>query len=95
MILRLARPGEERRSPALELDEGDYQSAVADLYHWQFRRGSYFTSHLFALMQKADDTNLTRLALSFPFHALAFERWRASPTEREFFEAAGFYITNL
>jgi hypothetical protein len=92
MILRLAKPGEKSFAPALNLDDGSMRDAVVDLYDWQHRGATHFACRVYELMQYADEMNLVRLSLAFPFHALAFEQWRHARTEREFFEENGFLL---
>lgn len=91
MTLRLTRRG-ERPKPVLTEDDRTYREAVVDLFYWQHRSGKCFYSELFDLMTKADDANLVKLALAFPFHALAYERWKYSTSERGFFEEHGIML---
>lgn len=91
MTLRLPGKGEVC-TPVITAEERTYREAVLDLFYWQYRSGKDFYSALFNLMTKADDSNLVKLAMSFPFHALVFERWKNSVSEREFFEENGIMI---
>jgi hypothetical protein len=91
-MLRIVKPGEERIADPICFEVGTLRDAVVDLYDWQHRSSTGFFSQLYNLMQRADDQNLTRLALAFPYHAIAFDQWRSSSTDREFFESHGFLI---
>lgn len=92
-MLRIVRPGERPMLPEpITTEDGTLRDAVVHLFDWQHRGAKTFYSQLFELMQRADDSNLTRLALAFPFHAIAFDQWRDSTTDREFFESHGFLI---
>lgn len=95
MALRERRKVERRVSDALSVEDVPYQQAVLHLFYWQFGERKNFYTALFELLTKADDVNVTRLALAFPNHALAFERWRRAETDREFFRASGFLFPQL
>lgn len=86
---------ERRIAEALSFEDATYRQAVLHLYDWQFGDRAHFYTALFELLTKADEVNVTRLALAFPNHALAFERWRQAATDREFFEAAGFLFPKI
>lgn len=92
MTLKLVKPGDRVGAVKITTEEGTLRDAVVHLYDWQHRGGTHFFCSLFELMQKADDENLLRLALAFPYHAIAFDQWRDSLTDREFFESHGFLI---
>lgn len=63
----------------------EYEQARFDLYATQFERGDWFTCHLYRLMQKADESNLRRLAEAFPLEAKVYRDWHSAPNEKEFF----------
>lgn len=92
MTLRLVKSGEPIGAVEITTEEGTLRDAVVHLFDWQHRGSKGFYSSLFELMQKADDENLVRLALAFPFHAIVFDQWRDSVTDRAFFESHGFLI---
>jgi len=92
MTLKLVKPGDRVGAVKITTEEGTLRDAVVHLYDWQHRSSAGFFSQLYNLMQSADDQNLTRLALAFPYHAIAFDQWRSSSTDREFFESHGFLI---
>jgi hypothetical protein len=95
MSIRRRRLGEVRKADALELEDATYQTAVLHVYDWQHRGVRHFYTELFELMSRADDGNMLRLALAFPYHALAYQGWRTARTEREFFEAAGYLVSRF
>lgn len=92
MALRERRRVERRISDALGVEDVPYQQAVLHLFDWQFGERKNFYTALYELLTKADEVNLTRLALAFPNHQLAFERWQRAETDREFFRANGFLL---
>lgn len=92
MVLRLTRPGEERVSEALALEDKEWVSAINHLYDWQHRDATHFFCRLYDLLVHADEVQRVRIALAYPFHALAFERWKAARTDRSFFEEHGFLM---
>jgi len=92
MTLRLAKAGEERVAEPLALEDREWLEAINHLYDWQHRGATHFFCRVFELLLYADETQMLRVALAYPFHALAFERWKAAKTDRSFFEAHGFLI---
>ena len=92
MTLRLTKPGETWIASALSYDDGDLKTAVGHLLDWQHKELTHFYCQLFELLMRADEVNLVRLALAFPYHALAFEQWRYARTDREFFRQHGVFI---
>lgn len=92
MTLRLARPGEDRVAQPLSLEDREWIAAINHLYDWQHREGTHFFCRLYELLLYADDSQKLRIALAYPFHALAYERWKAARTDRSFFQEHGFFM---
>lgn len=92
MTLRLVKPEEERMANSLALEDGEYMEAVNHLYDWQHRGCDHFFCRLYELIMKGDESQRLRIALAYPFHSIAFERWKTAKTDRQFFRQNGFLI---
>jgi len=71
--------------PAQKIEE-----AVSELYHWaRGNEPTNFTALLYTLIAKADSENYASLKLASPLEVQAYESWRMSMDENEFFREWG------
>jgi hypothetical protein len=73
-----------------EDESPDFIKAINDLYFWQYPQSRThspsFYQDLFSLLHKADPQNKFRLWIAFPDHARAYQLWKDSTSQDEFFD---------
>lgn len=57
---------------------GELQNCIFKLWTWQHSNLNSFSDMLYDLIAKADPVNRQKLALSFPYHVLAFQLWQVA-----------------
>lgn len=67
-----------------------FEECVKHLYRWKIGHDTTnFHALLYTLIAKADGENLGKLRRGFRDEVQAYEDWKLSPSEEEFFKAFG------
>jgi hypothetical protein len=82
--------------PESEIIENEgLKRAALELFHWQYRDGTNFTSQLFSLLAKSDIANQGRFMQGFPDEVIVFTMWKTSEKPEIFFDMFGIKLNNL
>lgn len=73
-----------------KIEMSDIPKAIENLYCWQHRGSTSFTSQLFELFGKADHINKQKLFVAFPAESIAWSSWYMSDDPDDFFKQHGF-----